>query len=71
MKFGILVIDLEEKAVSIDALAQRKELSGDTLMEQESWRSITCRACLKGAALRLGRFTRASWAKSRMSPTKN
>ena len=72
MKFGMLFNGLGENAVPIDALAQgEKTFWGDTLMERESRRSITLRACQKGAALHLGRFARASWAKSRMPPAKN
>ena len=43
MKYGVLVIGLEENAVSIDELAQIFLFlgGGDTLMEQESRRTIT------------------------------
>ena len=69
MKFGMLLIGLGENAVSVDV--QGKNVLGDTLMEQESRLSINLRACQKGAALHLGRFAPASWAKSRMPPAKN
>ena len=44
MKFGMLVIGLGENDVSFDELTQRKKFF-DTLMEQESRRTITLRAC--------------------------